>query len=168
MSGRSRREEDDGCAHEADRDAGHIPSVGPDAFGQPQPAKRGGDVDAAIGRIGPPGRAAFSEGQKPREEDEREDAGNEPERRLVQPPPRPEREATGDLGQRRGNEYGYGHRGFPNRWLPAPMSGKAAIRANGSRGPDIKRPGQAFFSTFRLFGAAFLASAFFGASGSGA
>src|SRR3546814_18273641 len=69
------------------------------ALDDPQPAQRGGDVDAAIGRVGAAGEGAVREGQQPGEERERGEAGKQPPEGPVEAQPCPEGEAAGDFRQ---------------------------------------------------------------------
>src|SRR5690606_10066009 len=99
--GRARRGDDDGRAGKADARADQVPAVWAYALHRPQPDERCGDVDTAIGGIGPPCRAGIDQGQKPGEGSERYHARNEPERAAVKTQPRPERKTAGDLRQSR-------------------------------------------------------------------
>src|SRR4051812_15407710 len=67
------------------------------SFHNPQPSKRGGDINAAIGRVCPTGGARINKGQEPSERGERRHARHQPPCRLAEAQPCPERETPGDF-----------------------------------------------------------------------
>lgn len=96
----SRAEYDDCGAKESDKSAGKIPAIGRMTFDDPEPNQRGGDVEPAIGRIGASRERSIDQGKKPGEKRERGDSRGDPESRLAEAKPRPERKATRDFSDR--------------------------------------------------------------------
>ena len=93
--------EEDHCgAEKADRRAEDIPSIRCLTFNDPEPAKRGGDIDPAIGSVGAAGESGIHEGEKPREQRQRDETRRNPEGRLSEAKPGPEGEAPGDFSDR--------------------------------------------------------------------
>lgn len=106
-----RRGGDDGRTREADGHAQQVPAVRPAALDGPEPEDRGGDVDAAVCGVGPPGGVAVHQGQRVGEQGQGRHAGEQPPGRLAHTPPGPEGEAARDLGERRadvGEDGGHG------------------------------------------------------------
>jgi Co/Zn/Cd efflux system component len=96
----SRPENDDRGPDEGDDGADEIPAIRRVTLDEPEPKERGGDVDAAISRIGASGERRIDQGEEPREQRERCKARRDPESRLVEAEPGPESEATSDFGER--------------------------------------------------------------------
>lgn len=95
------RAKDDYCgAQERDDRPRDIPAIGRVALDDPEPDKRGGDVDAAIGGVGAPGKSGIDECEQPCEQRQRSEARRDPESRFAEPKPGPEGEAPGDFSDR--------------------------------------------------------------------
>jgi hypothetical protein len=96
----SRPENDDRGPDEGDDGADNIPAIRCVTLDEPEPKERGGDVDAAISRIGASGESRIDQGEEPREQRERCKAWRDPESRLAEAEPSPESKATGDFSER--------------------------------------------------------------------
>ena len=72
--------------------------VGSCSFRQSEPRDRGGDVDAAVGRVGAPGEQALGERQQLGKEHQKENAWDLPPNEFIKPQPGPEGEAVGYIG----------------------------------------------------------------------
>src|SRR3546814_8652640 len=74
----------------------------------PKPELRGRDIDAAISGVGAAGFVGRHLRQQPGKQRENDKPRQQPQRRAVEPPPRPKGKATGDLAEsgERINEIG--------------------------------------------------------------
>src|SRR3546814_13676206 len=74
----------------------------------PKPEQRGRDIDAAISGVGAAGFVGRHLRQQPGKQRENDKPRQQPQRRAVEPPPRPKGKATGDLAEsgERINEIG--------------------------------------------------------------
>jgi len=81
----------------------HIPAVRPNAFNHPEPEQRSHDVDAAVSCVGAARSGGVHKRQEVSKQHQRGDTGDQPSWWFVEAPPSPEREATGDLRERRAN-----------------------------------------------------------------
>ena len=96
----SRAEYDDCGAKERDKGAGKIPAIRRVTFDDPEPYQRGGDVDAAVGRIGAPRESRIDQGEEPGKQSQRCNPRRDPESRFAEAKPGPESETAGDFGDR--------------------------------------------------------------------
>lgn len=91
-------------ANQTDGRAGHVPAIRTEAFGEPEPQYRHRNIDAAIGGIGPARGFAFDQSQKPSEQDQRRNTGDQDPGRFAKPQPGPESEAADDFGKSSADE----------------------------------------------------------------